>query len=136
MAFLEFDGIAEDEAVALLFTRRFVLDHDLRAQADLVGRDLGDVDARQLAEPLAQLTETGLNQLLPLERSLVLAVLTQVAHLDGPANLGWKHDAQLMLKLLDFGAERGFEVFDHWWIPRVGTETKIRAPLPARERRS
>jgi hypothetical protein len=52
-------------------------------------RDLGDVDGRQLAEPLAQLTETSLHELLALERGLVLAVLAKVAHLDRFAGSRW-----------------------------------------------
>ena len=63
MAFLELNRIAEDEAVALLLARRLVLDDNLRAQAHLVGRNLADVDARQLTEPLAQLAEAGLDEL-------------------------------------------------------------------------
>jgi hypothetical protein len=79
VAFLEFYRVSEHQAVALALARLLVLHDDQRAKADFVGGDLGDVDLRKLAQSLPQLTESRLDELLPLERGLVLAVLAQVA---------------------------------------------------------
>src|SRR5918999_749423 len=76
---LELDGVAEDEMVRLARACTLILDDDARTEADAVRRDLRDVDRRQLAEPLPEMAESRLDELLPLERGLVLAVFTQVA---------------------------------------------------------
>ena len=62
---------------------------------------------------LTQLAESRLHKLLPLERGLVLAVLAQIAHLDGSANLLRQRDAQLVLKTLGFFPQFFLEYFDH-----------------------
>ena len=54
----------------------------LGAEADPVARSLGVGELAQLAEPLMQLAQPGLDELLPLERGLVLGVLPQVTQLD------------------------------------------------------
>ena len=76
-------------------------------------RDLGDVDGRQLAQPLAQLTEAGAHELLALEGGLVLAVLAEVAHLDRFPDLVGERDVELVLQLLDLVPELLLECFDH-----------------------
>jgi len=43
---------------------------------------LADVDARQLAQALPELTQASLHQLLALQRGLVLTVFAQIAHFD------------------------------------------------------
>src|SRR5919199_1369183 len=60
-----------------------VLHRDARTKAHAVGRDLRNVDRRELAQPLAEVAEPRLHELLALERGLVLAVLAQVSVLDG-----------------------------------------------------
>jgi hypothetical protein len=71
---------------------------------------LRDVDARKLAQPLTKLAEARLDELLALERGLVLAVLAQIAKLDGFADLIRENNVQFVLELLDFGAEFGLEL--------------------------
>ena len=113
MPFLEFDRISEHQAEALALARLFVLHYDLRSQSDLVGGDLGDVDLRELAEALAQLPQPRLHELLPLERSLVLAVLAQIAELDGSADFLRQSDAQLVLEPLGLFSQFFLESLDH-----------------------
>ena len=113
MSFLELDRISKHQAEALALARLLVLHNDLRSQSDLVGGNLGDVDLRQLAEALAQLAQPRLYELLPLERSLVLAVLAEIAQLDRLSNLLGKGDVQLILKLLDLFSELLLQCFDH-----------------------
>ena len=127
---LEFHGVAEHETISLARSGLFILDSDFGPQANLVGRYLADVDRRQLAQPLSQLSKASLHELLPLERGLVFAVLTKVAVLDGSPDLSGKRDVQLMLQPLGLCAEFGFELLDHWGRTAVG-EIKIRAPGPA-----
>ena len=76
-------------------------------------RDLGDVDGRQLAQALTELPETGLHELLALERGLVLAVLAKVAHLDRFPDLIGQGDVELELELLDLVPELLLQRFDH-----------------------
>src|SRR6185369_9959217 len=110
---LEVHGVAEDEVVGLLQAGLLVAHVDGRTEADLVVRDLRDVDGRQLAQALTELPETGLDELLPLESSLVLAVLAQVAHLDRFPDLIGKRDVELELELLDLVPKLLFQLFDH-----------------------
>ena len=76
-------------------------------------RDLRDVDGRELAQALAKLAEARPDELLPLEGRLVLAVLPEIAHLHGSADLARQRDVELELQLLDFVSELGLECFDH-----------------------
>src|SRR3954463_13224891 len=71
---LEVHGVAEDEVVSLLEAGLLVAHVNGRAEANLVMRDLRDVDGGQLAQALPELSQAGLHELLTLERSLVLAV--------------------------------------------------------------
>src|ERR1700694_1569693 len=64
VALLELDRVSENEAAALALAGLFILHHDLRSHSDFVGRNLGDVDLRQLAEALAQLAQPRLHELL------------------------------------------------------------------------
>ena len=79
-----------------------IFDDDFGAQPDLVGWNLGDIYLRQLAQPLPQLAEPRLNELLPLERSLVLAVLAQITKLHRLSDFLRQHDVQLVRKSLRF----------------------------------
>src|SRR6185369_12078504 len=110
---LEVHGVAEDEVVGLLQSGLLVAHVDGRAEPDLVVRDLGDVDGRQLAQALPELAEAGLHELLTLERSLVLAVLAQVAHLDRFPDLVGERDVELELELLDLVPKLLLQLFDH-----------------------
>src|SRR5438105_3636728 len=103
--FLELDRVSEDEAVALTLTGLFVLHDDLGTKSDFVGRNLRNVDLRQLAETLAQLTQARLHELLALEGSFVFAVLAQIAELYRLPNLLRQRDVQLVLKPLSFFSE-------------------------------
>src|SRR2546422_4053532 len=49
-----------------------------RSESHLVARDVGLVDARQLGEPQPQVAQAGRDELLALERCLVLRVLAQI----------------------------------------------------------
>src|SRR4029453_16924470 len=71
VAFFKLDGVAKHEAVRLVRFRLLILDDDTRSEPNLVGRDLRDVDLRQLAQALAELSQAGLNELLALEGGLV-----------------------------------------------------------------
>src|SRR5688500_6036556 len=90
-----------------------VLDDDARPETDLVDRDLGHVDGRQLAEPLVELAEARLDGLLPLESRLVLTVLAEVAHLDGTANLVGQRDIELVLQARGFHRQLFLQFFNH-----------------------
>src|SRR5207253_3782420 len=103
----------EDEVVRLARLGRLVLHDDTRAEPDVVVRDLRNVDGRELAQPLPELSEARLNELLPLEGSLVLAVLAKVAELDGLPDLVGEHDVELVLELLDLGPQLLLQFFDH-----------------------
>src|SRR3954451_8839719 len=113
VSLLEVHGVTEDQMIGLLEARLLVAHMDGRAEADLVVRDLGDVDGRQLAQPLTELPEAGLHELLTLESSLVLAVLAEVAHFDGFPDLVGKGDVELELELLDLAPKLLFQRFDH-----------------------
>src|SRR5258708_26654981 len=125
MPFLELHGVAKDEMIDLPLTRLLVLDHDTGAQSHAVLGDLRHVDRRQLAQTLPQMTKARLNELLPLERCLVLAVLAQVAVLHRFPDLVRHRDVELVLQSLDFLAKLAFELFDHLTPPRT---QKMAAP--------
>ena len=113
VAVLELDRVAEDELVDLGGPRLLVLDDDARAEADPVGRDLAQVDLGELGEPLPELPEARLDELLPLERRLVLAVLAQVAQLHRFPDLVRQRDGELVLQPLHLVVQLGLQVFDH-----------------------
>ena len=100
LPFVEVLGVAEDEVVVLLRLRRLVLDGDLGAHADRIGRDLRLVDGRELGEALREVTEARLHELLALKGGLVLRVLTEVAEFDGLPDLVGERDVQLEAELL------------------------------------
>ena len=78
---------------------------------------------------MAELAESRLHELLPLECGLVLAVLPEIAQLDGFANLLREDDVQLVLELLGFFPEFFLELVDHVKpVPVAGTS------LPKNER--
>src|SRR5688572_8188642 len=56
MPVLEVDRVAEDEIVDLGRAGLLVLDHHARSQADAIVGDLCDVDLRELAESLTELS--------------------------------------------------------------------------------
>ena len=90
-----------------------VLHDHARAESDLVVRDLRDIDLRELAQPLAQLPQARLHELLALQRGLVLAVLAKVTHLDRFADLVGERDIQFELKLVGFQLQLFLQLFDH-----------------------
>jgi hypothetical protein len=130
VTFLELDGVTEHETESLAGSGLFIFDRHFRPEPHFIGRYLADVDGRQLAQPLAQLAEPGLHELLPLERGLVFAVLTEIAVFDRSPDLSGKRDVQLMLQPLGLCAYFGFVLLDNWGRTGVG-EIKIRAPGPA-----
>ena len=113
VAFLELDRVAEHEDVGLRSLVFWSSTTTLSSRVRPVGRDLRRIDLRELAQALAELTESRLNELLPLERGLVLAVLAQVAELHRLPNFLRKRDVQLVLQLFDFFAELLLQLFDH-----------------------
>ncbi|MNC92202.1 hypothetical protein D3C83_85860 [compost metagenome] len=78
---------------------------DFRAEPDFVRRNLGHVDVRQFSEPLAELLEARLHQALSFECGFVLAVLAEVAHLDGATNLRGERDVQLVAEFFGFSLQ-------------------------------
>ena len=84
-----------------------------RAEADPVGRRLGVGQLAQLVQPLVQLAEARLDELLALERGLVFRVLPQVAQLDGLGDgLGEQH-VQFVAELVDLAAQLFPHLTDH-----------------------
>ena len=69
-----------------------------------VGR-LGVGELAELVEPLVQLSQAGLHELLPLERGLVLGVFPQVAQLDRLSDGLGQKDVQLVAELVDLPAQ-------------------------------
>ena len=67
----------------------------------------------ELVEPLMQLSQPRLHELLPLERRLVLGVLPQVAQLDGLGDRLRQQDIQLMAELVDLPAQLFPHFTDH-----------------------
>ena len=67
----------------------------------------------QLVEPLVQLAQPGLDELLPLERGLVLGVLPQVAQLDRLGDGLGQKDVQLVAELIDLTAQLFPHFTDH-----------------------
>ena len=63
------------------------------------------------------MSEPRLHELLALERSLVFAVLAQVAQLDRLPDLGGQRDVELVLEAFDLLAELGFQLFNHATAP-------------------
>src|SRR5216117_4023619 len=124
VALLELQRVTEDEVVGFLRARLLVLDDDLGPKSDPVVGDLRRVDRRQLAQALSKMAEPRLDELLPLESSLVLAVLAQVAMLDSLPDFLRKGDVQLVLKPLDLFTKLLLQRLDHSGIQ----ETKIAAP--------
>lgn len=113
MPLVEILRISENEVIGL-GDLCILTNHDYsRAEPNLVGRDLAHVHGRQLAQPLAKLAEPRLDELLPLERGLVFAVLSQVSELHGFADLVGKDDVKLVLELFRFGAELLLECLEH-----------------------
>src|SRR5688500_17060115 len=113
VAFLELDRIAEDQMEGLGCLRLLILHDDPGAEPHSVERDLGHVDRRELAQALVELTEASLDELLALERGLVLAVLTQVAHLDRPTNLVGERDVELVLETRSLQRQLFLQFFNH-----------------------
>ena len=114
MAVLQFSCIAEHQLVRFARIGRVIGDDNARSQPDFVGRNLRDVDVRQLGDALRELSETCLHELLPFQRLLVLAVLLQVAKFDGLPDFVWQSDFELVLKLFDFARHLRDEFLEHW----------------------
>src|ERR1700716_1077488 len=85
------------------------------------------------------MSEPGLNELLPLERGLVFAVLAKIAQLHGAANLAGQRDVQLVLQPFDFLSKSFLQGFNHEsgpaWVQKFGARLVSRAPLPSANRR-
>src|SRR6185312_11260501 len=109
----EVHRVAEDQVVDLGGARLHVLHRDARAQSHLVRRNLRHVNLRQLAQALAQLPQPRLNELLPLQRGLVFAVLAQVSELHGAPDFGGERDIEFVLQAIGLRLQLLLELFDH-----------------------
>src|SRR6476469_2721543 len=87
---------------------------DPRAEAHPIGRGLGVGELAQLVEPLVQLAQARLDELLALQGCLVFAVLPQVAQLDRLGDGLRQQDVQFMAELLDLAAQLLPHLTDHW----------------------
>jgi hypothetical protein len=86
---------------------------------------LSDVDGREFAQTLEELTKSRLDELLALQGGLVFTVLAEVTHLDGSADLVWQGDVQLVLQSGCLVGQLLLECFDHGsW----GCDDKYGAP--------
>ena len=83
------------------------------AKAHAVARRLVVGELAQLIQPLVQLAQPGLHELLPLERRLVLGVLPQVAELDRLRDGLRQQDVELMAELVDLPAQLLPHLADH-----------------------
>jgi hypothetical protein len=79
-------------------------------------------------QPLSQLAEPRLDELLPLQRGFVFAVLAQVAELDRFADLGRQRDVELVLETIQLDLELLLQLFDHESVHRVKWNARLRGP--------
>jgi hypothetical protein len=112
------------------------LHHDPGAKSDRVRGDLRLVDVRELGEPLRELPQTRLHQLLPFKRGLVLRILPQIAHLHGATDLAREGDIELEAELLRFVREFLLERLDHATALEVWLGEKARRPTDEAGRRN
>src|SRR4029077_8834493 len=107
------DELAQGQRVGLFLLRIEILDGDAGAEPYPVAGNVGLTHARQLGKPQPQVTQPGRDELLPLERSLVLGVLAQVPVRACPLDLLREHEVDLVIQALDFRLELGLELVDH-----------------------
>src|SRR2546422_5638796 len=84
-----------------------------RSESHLVARDVGLVDARQLGEAQPQVAQAGRDELLALERCLVLRVLAQIPVRARLLDLLRQYEVDLVIQALDLGLELLFELVEH-----------------------
>src|SRR5690606_10154824 len=92
-------------------------DRQPRAEADTVDGDRTHVDLRQLMHPLGQMVDPRLDELLPVERRMILRVLAQIAELDRLLDRFRKRDVELVTEALEFLGNLGLDLFQHSTLP-------------------
>ena len=85
-----------------------------RPQAHAVGRGFGIGQLTQLIQPLMQLPQTGLNELLSFKSCLVLGVFAQITELHGLSDGLRQQDIEFVAELVDFAAKLLSHFTDHW----------------------
>ena len=105
MAGVDVHHLGEDQDVGVGLLALQVQHRDAGAQPDAVGGRLGVGELADLVEPLMQLAEPGLHELLPLERRLVLGILPEVAHLHRLGDGLGQGDGELVGERFDFPPE-------------------------------
>ena len=93
-------GDHEDEGLPLLGLE--IDDGDRRSQPDTIGRGLVVGQRAQRGDPRVELAQPGLDELLALERGLVLGIFPQVAKFDRLGNGLGNHHVELVAQLVDF----------------------------------
>jgi hypothetical protein len=76
-------------------------------------RDLGEIHLGQLGEPRTQVRQARLDESLPLEGGMVVAVLTQVAVRKGLLQRVGKRDRKLVVEPAHFLGELLLDGFQH-----------------------
>src|SRR6185437_10921849 len=82
-------------------------------QSDPIRGRLGIGELAKLVEPLMQLTQARLHELLALKRGLVFRIFPEVAQLDRMADGLGENDVQLMGQLVDFSTQLLLHITDH-----------------------
>ena len=85
-----------------------------RSRAHAIGRGFGVGELTELIQPLVQLAQPGLHELLPLERGFVLGVFPQVTQLHRLSDGLGQQDIEFMAELVDFTAQLLSHFTDHW----------------------
>src|SRR3954447_8371085 len=113
VAGIEVHHLGEHDHVSVPVVGVEIDDRHGGAEPDPIGRGLVIGELTELAEPLVKLAEPGLDELLPLERRLILGILPQVAQLDRLGNGLGQKDVQFVAELIDLTAQLFPHFTDH-----------------------
>ena len=105
VAGVEVHHLREHDHVGVAIIGVEIEDRHSGAETDPVGRRLMVRQLSELIEPLVQLAQPGLDELLSLERGLILGILPQVAELDRLSDGLRQKDVQLVAELIDLTAQ-------------------------------
>src|SRR5574341_345671 len=84
-----------------------------RAQPHPVPGHLGEIDLRQLGQAGPEMAQPGVHELLALQRGVIVAVLAEVALLEGLLERLRQGHVQLVVELLHFLRELLLDLFNH-----------------------